>query len=223
MARPTFSHSIYTRNIGDHSCCPRYYFREWVDCPVASLVTCPTCPVVFGGGGFYSEVFDVFLRAGEGLKVIWGMGTNEPLARSAHYLYEMKDFDLVGCRDWGSPFEYVPCPSVMASEFDVAKLVEPTRDVVIYEGWADSIYINGFSTLSNHICHGLAGVLSHLASGRVVLTNSYHGVYWAQLLGRKVTGWQLGSNKFRYMKYPIHSVSQVDQIVSEAIEAPSTF
>jgi len=61
MARPTFSHSIYTRNIGIIPAALAITSGSGLIAR-ASLVTCPTCPVVFGGGGFYSEVFDVFLR-----------------------------------------------------------------------------------------------------------------------------------------------------------------
>jgi hypothetical protein len=39
-------------------------------------------------------------------------------------------------------------------------------------------------TLSNN-CASLKDALAFIASGRTVVSNSYHGVYWALLMGRK--------------------------------------
>jgi len=35
-------------------------------------------------------------------------------------------------------------------------------------------------------CERLDSIVNHILSGKVVITNSYHGVYWSGLLNRKV-------------------------------------
>jgi len=48
----------------------------------------------------------------------------------------------------------------------------------------------------------LERVLAFLASGETVITNSYHGSYWAKLLGRKVVMIPF-SDKFLHFRYPV--------------------
>ena len=58
----------------------------------------------------------------------------------------------------------------------------------------------GIPTQSN--CTGsLKDALSFIASGETVVSNSYHGVYWAMLMGRKVLCLPF-SNKFSRYRLP---------------------
>ena len=45
-------------------------------------------------------------------------------------------------------------------------------------------------------------VAGFLASGRVVVTNSYHGAYWTTLLGRPTLLWEPWCSKFLLLRYP---------------------
>jgi len=67
--------------------------------------------------------------------------------------------------------------------------------------------------------YDLESVIQFLSTGEFVITNSYHGAYWAQLLGRKVisSSW---STKFLNMKHqvilanPNEWYSKMDQATS---------
>lgn len=53
--------------------------------------------------------------------------------------------------------------------------------------------------MSNY--HDFPDVLAFLGSGKVVITNSYHGLYWATLLSKKVLCLDAGG-KFAHFKWP---------------------
>ena len=48
----------------------------------------------------------------------------------------------------------------------------------------------------------VAGAIRFLASAEIVLTNAYHGMYWATLLGKKAIVFPY-SSKFHGFKYPV--------------------
>ena len=52
-------------------------------------------------------------------------------------------------------------------------------------------------------------VLEFLASGSVILTSSYHGVYWGTLLNRRVIAFPF-SSKFSYFKHGVPLVTADD-------------
>jgi hypothetical protein len=78
---------------------------------------------------------------------------------------------------------------------------EPQHEVVAYwNAQKRQPAFDGVPAMDNE--QPFAGVLRHLASGRGVVTNSYHGVYWATLLGRPVVVWKPYSVKFHRFKHP---------------------
>ena len=83
----------------------------------------------------------------------------------------------------------------------------PTEDVVFYAhaGKTATMGINippDMPTADNH-CASLQEALHFIASGRTVISNSYHGVYWGLLMGRKVLCLPF-SNKFGGYRLPPH-------------------
>ncbi len=157
--------------------------------------------IILGGGGLmeYEKVrpsFEFVARSGR-KAVIWGAGNNSagnwPSARPS-FGQDYSAFGLIGCRDHGYEslgFEWVPCASCMHPGFDAPPA--PTRDLLFYgnpgpkgtrrlpKGFAeDQAAWNRSTTIEE--------VIAALASAETVVTTSYHGAYWATLLGRKVVG-----------------------------------
>jgi hypothetical protein len=111
------------------------------------------------------------------------------LARSVAY----------GVRDFVEGFEYLPCASSLL-DFEHAQLLQPKYPFVVFEHKDIPIHIPSTHPVSpaqriSNQCHnctfaseegGAQRVLQFMSRGRVVLTNSYHGLLWATLLGRKV-------------------------------------
>jgi len=69
--------------------------------------------------------------------------------------------------------------------------------------------IEGFEKMSAH-GKDLSDVVPFLGSSEVVLTNTYHGVYWATLLGKKVIIVNPFSSKFYGMKHEHPTASEDD-------------
>jgi hypothetical protein len=65
-------------------------------------------------------------------------------------------------------------------------------------------------------------VIEFLASGETVVTDSYHGAYWAQLLGKKVkvVSWSV---KFDNMKHPPCFVENIYDDSAQGLSAPADF
>jgi hypothetical protein len=70
--------------------------------------------------------------------------------------------------------------------FDAAP--EPEHAAVLFyhsKKSADLARVDGMPLMSNHGCT-LEEAIRFIGSGRTVISNSYHGVYWALCLGRRV-------------------------------------
>lgn len=224
--------SIYrkaTDNLGDQLSAPILYFPflrvSWakiVDVAVGDF-DLKNKKVVVGGGGPI-EIFKTRLRAfrlnGPQKLVAWGVGTNDMKHMYPDYS-SLKDYDLVGCRDWKSPFDWVPCVSCMHEFFDTPCTVERKHEVVQYmHCTADKVELD-FPSMRNN-ARDVFEVLRFLGSANVVVTNTYHGAYWATLLGKKVVIVNPWSTKFLYMRHrPVMCGQEsVDKAIERAICYP---
>ena len=193
-------------NVGDYHSAPFLYFdflkgSQFHYCNPALKDLSGKFVVVGGGGplGVYSNEVRLFSQAHPAGLVAWGLGTNR-LGHMAPDYSDLNGYGLVGCRDWGSPFEWVPCVSCMSPLLDEIRKTVPTSQAVVFVHKNRSWWRTGCPEKSN-LGDDLESVLRVLASGDVVLTNSYHGAYWATLLGRGVVIADPWSSKFLYMKH----------------------
>lgn len=142
-----------------------------------------------------------------GPRIMWGVGHNsrdieEDLYRSNYPEY-IRQFHLVGVRDWNTDYRWVPCVSCMHPSFD--KEYEITNEIVWFEHkkrLIDNRFFEGFSVPRMiNTGQNIEQIISFLGSAETVVTNSYHGVYWATLLNRKVVCVPWGS-KFNMFRHP---------------------
>lgn len=200
-------------NLGDSMCvptdyCPQFGPAEKVNVRSITAIIDDKTPMpplgdaIIGGGGMLYPSLPPVLGALLAQKrdtrlVIWGIGSNTHDATTADYPKLLAAYDLVGIRDYGNPYQYVPCPSCMNPEFDLPA-VEPTHDFVIYEHYEHPIELEvKVPRCSNdRLKTTFSHVLSFLAEGRVVLTNTFHGAYWALLLNRPVVVYKPFSSRF---------------------------
>jgi len=200
-------------NIGDALSSPRNYFLVCAQAIVRNLKIYQSLPkkdketyfgdAIIGGGGLLYPTIRVVLselltQPQNTRLVAWGLGMNTHGATSPDYPKFMDAFDLVGVRDWKSPFNYVPCASCMHTDFD-RMFPAPVHDVVFYEHWQNPIQLNQPDILrssNKKTAAQMAETLSFLASGKTILTNTYHGVYWSMLLRRPVVVFKPFSNRF---------------------------
>ncbi len=200
------------RNIGDLFASPvRYFefpgFQTLVrDIREVTLQNVETSCSIIGGGGVLSSRFLSNIQAinhgNSGKKIIWGAGQQlygkgMSLPERFDYQPYRENCDLFGIRDYNLGFDWVPCPSCMHSSFDKVRTV--THEFVLFSHKKFQISFPGIPRFTNETS-SLEEVLDFLASGETVLTSSFHGAYWATLLGRKVLVFPFNS-KFYTMRH----------------------
>ncbi len=116
----------------------------------------------------------------------------------------LDNFDLIGLRDFGTKYRWVPCASCLHSAF--GKKYEVTNRIAIYEHKDVPLGINGFPLLKNSETN-IIKVAEFLGAAETVVTNSYHGVYWATILGRSVVAIPFSSRFHNFKHMPILSNS----------------
>lgn len=208
-----------TVNTGDKAASPLSYFDFPKESRMYDLYEFGSAPaesnVILGGGGLFgaserlqSRVQLLMRGRTEGQQIVaWGAGLNR---HGRHNLREPEkmpwyfdQFDMHGIRDV-LPFKrWVPCVSCMHPAFDDPP--EPTHDVVIYEHESYALADVGIAAPRCRARLDSAGdiakAVEFLASGAIVLTNTYHGAYWSTLLCRKTIVIDPWSTKFLHMKH----------------------
>lgn len=205
-------------NVGDWFCLPSRFFH-FPDSDVSDIISFDAESlkenVVVGGGGLLAKTFHsdlnrlVNLKPRMGSLVAWGIGESENIDRQGGFVLPytgplpsyLKEFDLVGLRDYGTEHRWVPCVSCMLPQFDLE--YEITQEIVIYEHKRIPITIDAPFPRRSNVGNDIDAVLAFLASARVVITNSYHGAYWATLLGRRVVAVPNMSKMYRFKHMPV--------------------
>lgn len=204
-----FSHYKDTINLGDRMCAPYHYFR-YSDVELFDLKDdIPACDAVIYGGGAIEPLLrtnGIHHKVDALAKIAWGIGTSR--RGRVNHGELVSDMDLIGVREFGrekgrARTFYVPCVSCMSEVFD--KKFEETHDVVFYtHGHKEEFALDvpeGIPNINNRE-DSLENALAFIASGRVVVTNSFHGTYWALLLGKKVVCVPFSSKFYGFMCPP---------------------
>lgn len=191
--------------------------------PIAEVGFSPDV-IIVGGGAISSKLPAINEAFPKAYKVAWGVGATkrgsmEVNSPFIHYNYRA-GFALYGTREYlpNSGLDYVPCISCLHPFF--YKIPSPTKDVVVYahadfgnlESQARELNL---PFMNNKDEGGIYTALSHIASGEVVITSSYHGAYWATLMGRKVAMIPFGS-KFMSLKYRPPIIENIKKGIADA-------
>lgn len=191
-----------TRNAGDLHCGPALYFSELNARAFDIAELPPGIPdlAIFGGGALGRRFMNNpgLLRRAK-VNVAWGVGTSlhgkndVPPAPPGFGLYGSRDDRQQGAR-------WVPCASCMSPLFDAK--YDALHDTVVYYNKDPRFAppdIEGLPVMHNE--HGFEDAVRFLGSAGRVITNSYHGAYWAALLGRKVVVAAPYSSKFMHFRH----------------------
>jgi hypothetical protein len=167
--------------------------------------------IIIGGGGLleqghFKEALS-FILAGARRKVaIWGAGHNSDKVTRWDPLYQQFSFshirfELIGVRDFGSRFNWVPCASCMAPEFDIP--YSRKRKLGFYmhalQSGGSRMARRGIPAedIQNNSA-SFADAIRFLGESETIVSDSFHGIYWATLLGCKVVGIPSTSKFFSY-------------------------
>lgn len=205
---------IDTYNLGDRQSAPWHYF-PWLGDQIRDIRK-PLLPdfrdyisVIGGGGLLCNDMLDnVRQLCCETPAIVWGIGTNMIQARSLHYPTWLAKARLLGLRDVGAnqvfpSAQWVPCASCCACEFD--HLFERTRyghtpAVFYHHGKTNLPYYEHVPMMGNYDRVTLEQALYFLTLGDVVVTDSYHGAYWSQLLQKPVVIANPFASRFYHMQ-----------------------
>lgn len=241
MSRLWFVHRL-DANVGDLLAGPWRYW-DWgphdvVDiCDAAAIAAIgPDDGVVIGGGGLFMPWFDEhrarLLDRRPAAVAWWGVGERRVQDVAGGYLPEeaagpglaAADFSpahLAGTRSPVAGLPHVPCASCKFVEAFVAE-----------RGWSEGSGVGIFEhvavpvarrldhpRLVNTRCSPLEA-LAFIARHRVLVTNSYHGMYWGSLLGRRVVCVPFSSGHYRF-PWPVTYASPggLEPLVAAALEA----
>ena len=215
--RATNIYRMDETNVGDAVCSPRSYVD--LPGPVHDIVGLDTTKlsgvVIVGGGGLIADTFAPYMSALAAARprmsalIGWGIGESLNVDRKGGFVLPyagalpayLEAFDLLGVRDFGTPHRWVPCASCLSDAFDRPH-PEPDKPFAIYEHKRIPIPIEGADRRTN-TGNDFIAVLDFLASAEVVVTNSYHGAYWATLLGRRVVAIPNMSKMYRFKHAPV--------------------
>ena len=196
-----FLHARNTSNMGDLAANPGDYFTLPGQSESGDFWSSVNRGVVdydniIVGGGVYANNFakkpEYFRRLNPKKHlIIWGAGLENPGGPAmASELVERSS--LIGTRDYRSASAgrnkvfFCPCSSAMDRAFDVTR-PEPVHEVVCFTHHNKAYPGNplrGYPTMHNY--GDFIEAIDFLASGKIVITDSYHGLYWATLLSKKV-------------------------------------
>ena len=200
-----FIYRIDKSNSGDLNCCPRDYinFNNSKCYDINNVPDTTNKIVILGGGGiFHKQSWDRAIKTiikKSYCSVLWGAGSNYHNITNTVLPKYIDRFDMVGLRDWGTKYRWVPCVSCMNKGFDIDRKIK--NDVVVYEHKDHRLCIAGLPCMNNR--SSMREALDFLGSAQTVITNTYHGVYWSLLLSKKVVILRPFSSRFYGLKYNV--------------------
>lgn len=147
-------------------------------------------------------------------KLLWGVGHNKDLGKKdngVEFPDWLEEFDLLGIRDYGQSYPWVPCASCMHKS--LRKQYSIKNEVIWFEHKKQLIKDFGNYSIPRFINSGnnIEQTIELLGSSNIILTNSYHGAYWGTLLKKKVVVVGAWSSKFLMMKHPPHFIESMER------------
>jgi hypothetical protein len=175
--------------------------------------------IIVGGGGLIHQCHSQMEKIGNdggknGLLIGWSLGHNSHFIKDELNKYPsyLNNYHLLGIRDYNTPFNYIPCVSCMNTLFD--KQYEIKYPVGIYSHGDNMIDDEGFDKSVPHYNNfnpSLEFVLNFIGSCEVIVTNTFHGLYWAMLLKRRVICVSPFSTRFSRFKYKFPIIENIDE------------
>lgn len=211
-----FLHRKTLDNVGDYWSCPSHYYKDFSNQKIFDIKKFKDSDLnskalIIGGGGLLgAKTFDKTMRKiskWKNKKVLWAVGDNVHTSKcNPNFLDYVFDYDVVGIRDYIKGYEkyWLPCVSCKHPVFDKYISNKIIHKYVYFEHYGFP-FKTDIKEKYPAPCMSNAGTnieekIYFLSRSEYVFTNTYHGAYWALLLGKKVicTDW---SSKFNNMKH----------------------
>lgn len=213
---------INTPNIGDMAASPCKYFKMPFPVQTEHVMGADNWDgnghLIIGGGGLVHntmiEGLGKFVAKTKGVKVCWGIGHNQHNMVFDSYPDWMNECQLIGLRDWISGTNWIPCASCMHPVFD--EEIPVTRDIMVYNHYDSPLDIKGNQVLSNHQSSGesIERVVREIKASALILTNTYHGMYWSILANRRCIVVGAFSTRFLLSRWAAPMANKEDWLLS---------
>ena len=209
-----FINRIADDNAGDVVCSPLWYYYDFFkdyniirhDIDSINWIEISSHDVVIVGGGgmlYVTESFNENLNRLLDIcptVIAWGVGFNTHHDNPILTPIDTNRFKLIGIRDYAhsSGLDYLPCVSCNAIELD--NNLELRRRI----GIIDHRYVPVSHDIpGERIDNGenFRSITDFIASSEIIMSSSYHVVFWATLMNKKVICANAFSTKFDYFKY----------------------
>lgn len=117
-------------------------------------------------------------------KILWGVGVGQESTTEEREL--INQFDLVGVRDHGKEYDFVPCASCMHPLFRQTQ--KPTKQLLIVDHWKRRptwVPFEKYTRVTN-IGISIENMIELIKDHEYIISSSYHAAYWGLLCNRKV-------------------------------------
>lgn len=222
-----FIHRIDEENRGDILCCPIRYFPNLFKIPfikhdiynIDFNQINKDDIVILGGGGLFdclpewNNAINHLLDINHNT-ISWSCGFNN------YHNCDLTDinfskFKILTVRDYLNPngLPFLPCVSCMLP--DLQEVFVPSRKVGVLEHKDNNIPDFDYPRINNKAT--MREIFSFIGSSEVIITNTYHGCYWATLMGKKVVLYNKFSTKFNYLRYsPVQYSGDIEYDIDRA-------
>ncbi|MDR2776839.1 MAG: polysaccharide pyruvyl transferase family protein [Puniceicoccales bacterium] len=224
-----FINRVEEYNAGDLACSPLNYFfdffksyniiRHDIDHVKWTEISANDVVIIGGSGMLYvTESFQKNIGKLYEINpnvIAWSVGFNTHYDRPISCPLDIAKFKLIGIRDHNHPssLPYLPCVSCLAKELE--KKMPIGRKIGVIEHATFPINEFTYEKISN--AYNFQTITDFIASSEVVLSNSYHIIYWATLMEKKTICINPFSSKFEYFKYkPVFYSGNLESDISKA-------
>lgn len=204
-----FIHKLKTQNTGDKEICPYHYFSDYfdqfvvqkIDNDYMSVLGFKKAVFILGGGGLINQNNDwnnAINQLAEHNPVIgWGIGFNQHNGKKIDVNINLNKLALLGLRDFNKGYPWLPCVSALKKELDTKTKIKRNIGCIIHYENTDLKF--DYPTIYNNI--PFADIMRFIAESNVIITNTYHMIYWTTLMGKKAILFHPFSDKFNHIKF----------------------
>lgn len=225
-------HRIDLNNVGDYFCAPHHYFEKLhgkaldiydyknPDEKVSNnfIEKINSNALIIGGGGILNRSsFEKQMKLFENISqkgkktVIWGAGHNEKNSKNfgkvTSYNVNLSKFGLVGIRDYNMGYEWVPCVSCLHPLLETKVSVTNEIGLIFHKKTLKNKAVlekfKNYPSTSNTT--DIQTIINFIASTNTIITDSYHAMYWAMLMEKKVVVFPNSSKFFSFKYQPVFS------------------
>ncbi len=225
-----FIYKLKTKNTGDKEICPCDYFSDYfknfvvqrIDNDYMKYLKFKKSIFILGGGGLINQNDDwnkaINLLIKNNNPVIgWGIGFNQHKGATLNSEVKLNDFTLLGIRDYNIGYPYLPCVSCLKTELMLKSKIKRKIGCIIHYENTDTTF--DYPTIYNN--QPFEDIIKFISESEVIITNTYHIMYWSTLRNKKVILFNPFSNKFDNFKFkPVKYTGHLEADIKKAKNYP---